>query len=56
MLLEAPSFNEYNWNENTSKFRVLSPVQQMNTSLAIQLANAWINRNTMHGKYLLSHY
>ncbi|VVC44588.1 Hypothetical protein CINCED_3A007323 [Cinara cedri] len=48
MLLEAPPFNSYNWNGNTTKLRVLSPVQQINTSLAIQLANAWINRNNIH--------
>ncbi|XP_025425905.1 putative folylpolyglutamate synthase isoform X2 [Sipha flava] len=43
-LLEAPSFNMYNWCINTSQIGILSLVQEINVSLAIQLANAWINR------------
>uniref|UniRef100_A0A2S2NRM7 tetrahydrofolate synthase n=1 Tax=Schizaphis graminum TaxID=13262 RepID=A0A2S2NRM7_SCHGA len=47
-LLEAPPFNKYNWYENTSELGVLSSAQEINASLAIQLANAWINRNNKY--------
>ncbi|XP_060838106.1 folylpolyglutamate synthase, mitochondrial isoform X1 [Rhopalosiphum padi] len=47
-LLEAPPFNKYNWYENTSELGVLSTAQEINASLAIQLANAWINRNNKY--------
>lgn len=39
----------YNWD--TSKLETLSKVQEINASLAIQLTNAWINRNSTHGKH-----
>jgi len=47
--LEAPSFNKYNWNTNTSELGVLNTAQEINASLAIQLSNAWINRNNKYG-------
>lgn len=43
-LLEAPPFNKYNWYVNTSELGVFNTAQEINASLAIQLANAWINR------------
>lgn len=42
----------YNWYTNTSEIGILSAVQKINASLAIQLANAWINRKNTHGLYL----
>jgi len=47
--LETPPFDKYNWN--TSELGTLSTVQEINASLAIQLTNAWINRNNTQGKH-----
>jgi len=47
--LEAPPFSKYNWYENTSKLEILNTAQEINASLAIQLANAWVNRNNKYG-------
>ncbi|KAL4143021.1 hypothetical protein QTP88_005400 [Uroleucon formosanum] len=47
-LLEAPPFSKYNWYENASKLKVLNTAQEINASLAIQLVNAWVNRNNKY--------
>jgi hypothetical protein len=46
----------YNWCINTSQIGILSLVQEINVSLAIQLANAWINRKNTNGLYLICKY
>lgn len=54
--MEAPSFNMYNWCTNTSEIGILSSAQEINVSLAIQLANTWINRKNTNGLYLSCKY
>lgn len=54
--MEAPPFNMYSWYTNKSEIGILSPVQEINVSLALQLANAWINRTNTHGLYLSCKY